>query len=67
MSESAQVALVCMPFHDVDTPSLALGLLKALAAKHSIPVKVHYLNLLLAQMERDAHQLIVTTSLLGGE
>jgi len=40
-----RVALVNMPFGSTRYPSIQLGLLQAILARHSIPATTHYLNL----------------------
>lgn len=42
------VILVCMPFMDVQRPSIQLGLLKALAVRHGFPARTFHANLVLA-------------------
>lgn len=44
------VALVSMPFGVIDSPSIALGLLKPIAQQAGYSVSVHYLNQLFAQI-----------------
>jgi ribosomal peptide maturation radical SAM protein 1 len=39
------VTLVSMPFHQVDRPSIQLGLLKAIGARHGFPVRTLHANL----------------------
>lgn len=47
---AAPVALVTAPFGPLDTPSIQLGLLKAILAHHGIEATVYYLNLPFARL-----------------
>lgn len=53
------IVLVIMPKADVERPSIALGLLKAILARHDIPAKVLYGNLrYLEYFGPDAYRLL---------
>jgi ribosomal peptide maturation radical SAM protein 1 len=49
-AKELRVALVSMPFTSARWPSIQLGLLKAIAARHGFPVSCHYFNLDFAQL-----------------
>jgi ribosomal peptide maturation radical SAM protein 1 len=59
LRSSWPVVLVSMPFMDAYQPSIQLGLLKALAAKHGFPARALHANLdFAAQIGMDYYQLL---------
>ncbi len=58
----AEVVLVCMPWHDLANPSLALSLLKALLARDGIAAAVEYPSLRFAEMIGPTTYLKLSTS-----
>jgi ribosomal peptide maturation radical SAM protein 1 len=48
-NQTAQVALVCMPFAALSFPNLGLSLLKAALAQQDIACDIHYLNISFAE------------------
>ena len=68
-SSDAPIALVNMPFWSTVTPSIQLGVLKAVLAQRNIPATVYYLNLPLARIIGYAPYNIVANvrSILLGE
>lgn len=65
------VVLVCAPFFSVVRPALGVSLLKAALARHGIPARVEYLNLLFAdRIGVDFHESAATgvaNTLMVGE
>jgi ribosomal peptide maturation radical SAM protein 1 len=67
-SQPKPVALVTAPFGPIELPSIQVGLLKAILARHGIPATVYYLNLSFARLiEFSAYSAVadVHRTLLG--